>query len=344
MRPQRPLVPALTGDGRAPATRPLGVGVLGCAEIALRRFLPALGASVGARLVAVASRDPGRAEAAAARLGCAATDYRGLVESDDVDLVYVPLPNHLHEAWAVAALERGRHVLCEKPLGLSPASVDRMIAAAERSGRLLFENLQYLQHPQHARVAALLATLGLGRVTGLACRFHIPDPTPGNFRLDPASGGGAFHDLARYPLSAAALHLRGEPGPLLECELRRRGGLDRALRVVATTTAGEQLAFSVAFGRPYESWYELQGTRGTVRLDRAFTPPPDHGCRLVVTRGGTVETVAMPAADQFRLTIEHVAGLIAAGGPFEPEHGRARRLALATERLRAAAVVTEEGP
>lgn len=332
-------MPAVTGAGPGPppAGRPLGVGVLGCAEIALRRFLPALVASKRARLAAIGSRDRGQAAAVAARLGCEAADYQGLLASEEVDLVYLPLANHLHEAWVVAALDRGKHVLCEKPLGLSPGSVDRMLAAAERNGRLLHENLQYLHHPQHGRITELLRAGHLGAVTGLDCTFHIPWPAPGGFRLDPSRGGGAFHDLSRYPLSAAGLHLEGAIDEVVRCQARWQEGLDVSMEAEATTTAGERLSFSIAFGRPYRSCYEVRGTDGSLRLERAFTPPPEHECLAELRRGDAVEALRLPAADQFRLAIDHVAGRIGEGAPFRREHERARGLARIAERFLAAA-------
>lgn len=333
-------MPALKAAGG----RPLGLGVLGCAEIARRRFLPAAARCRGARIAAVASRDPQRAEAVAARFGCAATDYAGLLRSDEVDLVYVPLPNHLHEEWVLAALAHGKHVLCEKPLGLSTTQVRRMVDAAERSGRLLSENLMFLSHPQHERVEALLADGRIGALTALHCTFHIPLPAPGNYRLDPSQGGGAVHDLNRYPLGAAHRFLRGDVAEITRCTVGTRDGLELSMEATATTTADRRLSFSIAFGRPYESWYELRGTEGALRLDRAFTPTADHACRLELRRGDRVETILMPAQDQWELTIEQVAARIAAGGPFTDALARSRWLAHAAGLFDAAARAGREAP
>jgi len=275
-------MPAETVEASVPTSerRRLGVGVLGCADIARRRFLPALARCRGARLAAVASRDRARAAAVAAPFGAAATDYLGLLRRQDVDLVYVALPGHLHEPWAVAALEHGKHVLCEKPLALSAAAVERMLATAARRGRLLLENLMFLRHPQHREVAALLAARHPGAPARLRCTFHIPSPPPGDHRLDPERGGGALHDLGRYPLGAAWQLLGGEVVEVARCAVERRAGLVGAVEAEAVTAGGGALAMSIAFGRPYECWYELGAAGGAWRLDRAFTPPADHRCRV----------------------------------------------------------------
>jgi len=307
------------------------VGVLGCADIALRRFLPAAALSGRVHLAAIASRDRTRAEDVAGRYACRAMDYEELLRSDGVELVYLPLPNHLHEAWVVAALEHGKHVICEKPLGLSLASVERMLSAAARNGRLLFENLMYLQHPQHAIIKSILAAGRIGTVTGLHCEFTFPGPAPGTFRLDPRQGGGAFHDLNRYPLSAADYFLQGSIADMVRCDADWRDGMIMALAVEARTTEDERFSFTIAFGRPYRSFYEIMGTGGWLRLERAFTPPADHPCHLEIHGNGSVETLYLPAHDHFLLTIDHVAGLITDGSDFSTEHQRWRRLAQAAE-------------
>ncbi len=317
----------------APPTRRLGIGVLGCADIAVRRFLPAVMQSDRARLVAIASRDWEKASVVAQRYACATSGYRDLLNNEQVDLIYIPLPNHLHEDWVITAADHGKHILCEKPLGLSLDSVNRMVDAADRNGVLLYENLMYLQHPQHGQVKEMLAADRIGTVTGLHCVFTFPGPPPGTFRLDPHRGGGAFHDLNRYPLSAARFFLRGDVSDIVSCSTIRQDDLIISMEAEARTTADERFTFFIAFGQPYRSFYEVSGTGGTLRLDRAFTPPADHQCRLEIKGSGRDETMLLPAHDHFRHTIDHVAALIAGATGFSPEHERWRSLAGAADRF-----------
>jgi len=313
--------------------RCLGIGVLGCADIALRRFLPAVVRSDKARLVGIAGRDSLKASSVARNYACAAMSFTELLQSEQVDLVYVPLPNHLHEEWTIDSLNRKKHVLCEKPLGLSPESVGRMLNAAELNGRLLYENLMYLQHPQHAVIREMLTTGRIGHVTGLNCVFTIPTLKQDNFRMDPTKGGGAFHDLNRYPLSAALYFLNGEIKDIARCDCVRRDDMIMSMELEARTTAGEMFSFSIAFGRPYRSYYEISGTRGALRLERAFTPPADYGCSLDICSNGSRETVIMAQHDHFQMTIDHVADLISEGRDFSAEHERALALAVAADRI-----------
>ncbi|OGU14813.1 MAG: hypothetical protein A2076_18645 [Geobacteraceae bacterium GWC2_53_11] len=314
-------------------TRPLGIGVLGCADIAVRRFLPAVLASSKARLIAVAGRDGHKASHLARQYQCAAMGYRELLQTEQVDLVYLPLPNYLHEEWALEALKQGKHVLCEKPLALNSASVERIVAKAEAAGLLAFENIMYLQHPQHGLIKKMIADGTVGVMTGLNCVFTIPAPAAGTFRLDPQQGGGAFHDLNRYPLSAARFFLKGDLAEIVHCDATWKNGMVEAMNAKAITATGEQFTFSIAFGQPYRSFYEILGTQGTLRLERAFTPPPDHACRLEIYRHDGNETIFMPAHDHFLLTIDHIAALIAGGSDYSVEHEHARSLARMADRF-----------
>jgi predicted dehydrogenase len=291
--------------------------------------------------VAIASRDCQKGSAVAHRYACAASGYRDLLNDEQVDLIYIPLPNHLHEEWVIKAADHGKHILCEKPLGLSLDSVNRMVDAADRNGVLLYENLMYLQHPQHGRIKEMLAAGRIGTVTGLHCAFTFPGPQPDSFRLDPGSGGGAFHDLNRYPLSAARFFLRGDLGDIVRCSTIRQGELIISMEAEARTTTDERFTFFIAFGKPYRCFYEICGTRGTLRLERAFTPPADHQCRLEIRGTGGDEVMFLPAHDHFLLTIDHVAALIASGTGFVQEHERWRLLAGMADRLLQHA---QEGP
>ncbi len=319
-------------------TRPARIGILGCSDIASRRFIPALLATPRARLSGVASSSPERAARFAAGASCRAFDYRGLVDAPEIDLIYLSLPNHLHEEWTLAALEKGKHVICEKPLGLDPASVERMTAAAEERGLLLYENLTYLHHPLLARVSEALPEIGRIRTLRVVFGFTLRDS--GNFRLDPARGGGAFHDLSRYPLSAALRFLDGEPESFTGVAFENNG-LVTGMHGFALSSRQELFSFGIDFAQQYHSFYELVGERGRIRVDRAFTPPAEMAVPVQMVCGTEDRSFTVPATDQFRLMIEAVCGMIAADGDFRESHARNRRLAELAEQLRTGCTVVE---
>lgn len=301
-------------------TTPLRVGLLGFSDIARRRFAPSLATCDSAALAAIGTNHPEAARVS--HPGAAICGYGELLARPDVDLVYISLPNHLHEEWTIRALEAGKHVLCEKPLATSPDSVERMIAVASKSGRLLFENLMFLQHPQHALVSDLLAAGRIGTLRTLrsAFGFHLKDPS--NFRFDPARGGGACADLLTYTVGTFEHFLGGELRDPAGC-IVHKNGIDIAAHGVAHTGTGVVFSFSVSFCQQYESCYELVGDAGILRLDRAYTTPPEVANRLLIRSGSAEEYVTLPAADHFAETIRHVARLIAAGTGFDRIHAQA---------------------
>jgi predicted dehydrogenase len=315
-------------------TRRIRIGILGCSDIARRRFLPALLKSGKAELAAVASRD-----IAEARLFCPSEEYepmqyRQLLASTKVELIYISLPNHLHEEWTLAALEQGKHVICEKPLGLSSESVERMARLAEKRKVMLYENMAYLHHPQHVQATALIAAGTIGRVKSVRAAFGFFLEQDEGFRWNAGQGGGSFHDQARYPLSTALSFLQGT-SYRFSGHCIQREGLNVGMNVCGFTSAGESFYFSTGFEQQYECWYEVVGDKGKLRMDRAYTPPADLVNVIDLVMGREKISVPVPAEDHFLVMLDHVCGTILDGGSFCDAYDSARRLAQLAEQVRA---------
>ena len=311
---------------RTRTDRPIRVGILGCSDIARRKFIPALLLSRKATLAVIASRDKASALSLVPEANCPGMDYQQLITSSDVDLVYISLPNHLHEKWVIRALEQGKHVICEKPLGLSLPSVNRMLETAERHGRFLFENLMYLQHPQHQAVKSLITAGRIGKLLSMHTEFTFPGPIAGDFRLNPTMGGGAFHDLNRYPLSAALFFLKGKKHSFVRGNNDIRDKLNLSLQATSVTDEAEAFSFTIAFGQTYRSFYEIIGECGSIGIERAYTTPADRENTVTVMIDSRNESFSVPPCDHFLSTIEHVSSLILRG-TWSAEHERARELA-----------------
>lgn len=328
-------------DTKRTATR-VRVGILGCSDIARRRFLPALEKCGVAKLAAVSSRTMAKADLYANGSDCPRLTHEELLASPLVDLIYLSLPNHLHEEWTIRAIESGKHVICEKPLATSLQAAENMLFAAERYNRLLYENQMFLFHPQHAMVKSLLASGRIGRVKALRCFFGFPLPAAGNYRLDPLQGGGAYHDLARYPLGAALHLLQGTPYGFRGQSLWR-GELNMAVHGTALTTADESFTFAIAFDQQYESLYEVIGESGTIRLERAFTTPPDYKNHIVLTTGGVVTAIPVPPTDHFQLMIDSIAATVQAGCGYEQFCRRAAQVASLAEEMKTGCMEQHDG-
>lgn len=308
-----------------PCNNKLRIGLLGCSDIASRKFIPALNASSSATMAAISSSDP---EEAASRVQIHASSilsHDELLARPDIDLVYISLRNHLHEEWTIRALKAGKHVICEKPLSTGLESSKRMISFARERHLLLYENLMFLHHPQHAVVRDIIASGRIGRVVAVRSFFGFPTPEPGNFRLDPAQGGGAFNDLSRYHIGTALNFLKGQPANPRGV-FTWQGGLNTGFAGTATTDTGECFIFSSMFGQCYESCYEICCEGGQIRVDRAFTPPPDMPNKIKVLERGELTEIVVPAADQFKIMIDSVVGILKSGS-YAEIHNRNLRIA-----------------
>ncbi|MFD7506313.1 Gfo/Idh/MocA family protein [Streptomyces sp. NPDC059850] len=292
--------------------RPVRIGVLGCADIARRRMLPAMAAQEGVEIAAIASRDAARARELAGQYGVSPhQSYGDLLERDDVDAVYIPLPAALHAQWANAALRAGKHVLAEKPLTTSLAETEGLLALAAKSGLALMENVMFVHHSQHAAIRRLVADGAIGRLRAFHATFAIPGLPDGDIRYNAELGGGALWDTGVYPVRAA-LYFLGDALEVVGATLGAHGGrqVDTAGAALLRTPDGVSAQLSFGLDHGYRSAYELWGSLGRITVERAFTPPADHQPRVRIERQGSVEELALPADDQVAATVRAFAAAV----------------------------------
>ncbi|HZN77568.1 MAG TPA: Gfo/Idh/MocA family oxidoreductase [Micromonosporaceae bacterium] len=293
---------------------PIRLGLLGCADIAWRRTLPAATAEPGLRLVAVASRSPARAQRFADRFGCAAeSGYDSLLRRDDIDAVYVPLPAGLLPRWVGAALDAGKHVLAEKPLGTTEQEANDLVDRAATRGLVLMENAAFLLHGQHRAIQAMLAAGEIGELRTVNSLYGIPPLPADNIRYRGELGGGALLDLAFYPLRTAYLFL-GPDLRVVGANLRTgESGVDVAGSALLANAGGTTACVSFGFEHFYRGEYELWGSNGRLTLTRAFTPPPAHCPVVRLDRQGQTETRILAAEDQFAALVRGFATAVVEG-------------------------------
>lgn len=287
------------------AGTPVRIGVLGCADIARRRVLPAMAGARGVEIAAVAARDIGRAEETARPYGCRAVQgYDALLALHDVDAVYVPLPAALHARWTERALLADKHVLVEKPLSCDPVRTAELMALARARGLALMENVMFVHHPQHAAVQRLLTERRIGELRGLRAEFTVPRRERDDIRLQPELGGGALWDTGVYPVRTAVQFL-GTGLEVVGARLASSGGLavDTAGAALLEAPGGAtaQLVFGLDHG--YRSAYELVGSEGRITVDRAYTPPAGHRPVLRVETPAGTEEITLEPHDQVEATV-----------------------------------------
>ncbi len=296
---------------------PIRFGVLSTARIN-RRLLAAAEKSELAEVVAVASRDAGRAEAYAVEHGIARAhgSYERLLEDPDVDAVYISLPNSLHVEWSVRALAAGKHVLCEKPLTRSPEEAEEAFAAAERAGLVLIEAFMWRHSPQTAKLMQLVEGGVIGQLQLVRATFSFPVEGRRNIRLDPELDGGALMDVGTYCVSAARL-LAGEPERVYGEQVIGDTGVDLLFTGLLRFPRGVLAEIDAGMELPRRDGLEAVGTEGSLVI-----PDPWLARRLVLhlRRGDSREEIALPPADPYRLELDNMCQAIR--GEAEPLLGR----------------------
>ncbi|MCQ4212352.1 Gfo/Idh/MocA family protein [Streptomyces longispororuber] len=293
------------------------MGVLGCADIAWRRMLPALTAHPSVEVVAVGSRDPAKAAAFTGRFGGEpVTGYEAVLDRSDVDAVYVPLPPSLTADWTRRALRQDKHVLSEKPLTGSAREAAGLRDLARARGRVLFENYMFLCHPQHRLVDDLLAAGRIGRLRSLTAEFTIPGKPADDIRHRPDLDGGALTGIGGYPLRTALRYLGpglDVVGALLRPDPHTGVDTDGAALLTAADGTPAQVAFGLRHA--YRGRYELTGSEGHITVPRAYTPPADHPAVIHLERDGVREELTVPPHDQFRSVVTDFVEGIRSGAP-----------------------------
>ena len=286
-------------------------GILGPGRIS-RSFLAGLAGSATEHAIAVGSRALDRASAVADHFEVprAYGSYEQLLADAEVEAVYVGTPNSVHARWAIAAARAGKHVLCEKPLGVSRAEAETMFSAAREHGVWLMEAFMYRFHPRTLRLAEIVAAGEIGTPTLIRASFGFAVSDPANVRLSAELAGGALMDVGCYPVNAA----RMIAGPVRAATATARWkDVDVTLAGVLDHAGGalSLVSCSLVSGRHNE--LEVVGSDGVIVVPDAFTPSRDRPSMMLVTRGTDTEEQTFAPFDQYTLEAEGFAALVAAG-------------------------------
>jgi D-xylose 1-dehydrogenase (NADP+, D-xylono-1,5-lactone-forming) len=269
-------------------------------------------------IVAVASRDQGRADSYASERGLerAYGSYEALLAADDVDVVYNSLPNSMHVEWSVRALEAGKHVLCEKPMDRRVKAVERAFDTAEREGRLLMEAFMYRHHPQTQKAAELVRDGAIGELRQLRSRFSWTLEDATDVRLFPELDGGALMDLGCYCISMQRL-LAGEPELVFGRERTGGAGVDMGFTALLQFSARCFGEFQCGFDLPEASGLEAIGSDGTLVVRDPIRCRDPH----VEVNG---ERIDVADVDRYYLQVENFSAAVR--DEAEPLLGRADAL------------------
>ena len=265
-------------------------GLLSTARIN-ERLIPCIRSSERSELLAVASRDSDKAERYAAEwdISRAYDSYEGLLEDPDLDVIYNSLPNSLHAEWSIKCAEAGKHILCEKPLAITPEQVDRMVDAASRNNVILQEASMMRYHRQTSDVRELVARGAIGNVRLIRSVFTFYLTQEIDIRLDPDLGGGVLWDLGSYQVSFSQMMLREEPVEVMGWQVSGDRGVDRSFAGQLRYGSGALAQFYCS-NESAPAWdAELIGSSGLMRLDLPYQNHPGLDRHVHIFRGSEAD-------------------------------------------------------
>ncbi len=272
-------------------------------------------------IVAIASRDRAKAEKAARDFGIARAfgSYQELLADRDVEAIYNPLPNHLHVPWSIKAAEAGKHVLCEKPIGLSVAEARQLRDARDRTGVKIGEAFMVRTHPQWLKTIELIRGGRIGDLRSMAGFFSYSNANPANIRNILDYGGGALMDIGCYPIFISRLIFDQEPRRALALmERDPQLKVDRLTSAILDFPSGQSVFTCSTQLVPYQR-VQIFGTRGRIELDIPFNTFPDRPSRIFVDDGrdllgSGIETLTIPACDQYTVQGDLFSRAVLEGG------------------------------
>ena len=298
-------------------------GILSTADIGVRKVIPGIRRASRCEVVAIASRDAEAARSAADRLEIprAHGSYETLLADPDVDAVYIPLPNHLHAEWTIAALRAGKHVLCEKPLAMTAAEAQGMVDVAHETGLHLMEAFMYRHHPTWVAAMDLVDSGRIGTLTAVQSWFSFFNDDPANIRNIREYGGGALFDIGCYSVNLSRMIFGGEPRRV-QASIRRdpTSGVDVLTSAILDFDRGIA-TFTCSTRSESDQRVDIYGTTGRISIGIPFNIPPDRPTSILLTAGGdppvapATEILEYPTADPYAVEFERFAAAVLDGGP-----------------------------
>jgi len=283
-------------------------GVLGVAGIAVKQVIPAMQQGAWSEITAIASQDTEKARRAAQTLGIpkAYGSYEELLADEEIEVIYNPLPNHLHVPWTIKAAEAGKHVLCEKPIALNAGEARALLAVRDRAGVKIQEAFMVRTHPQWLRVRALINSGRIGELRSVTGFFSYFNRDAQNIRNQPEIGGGALMDIGCYPITISRFIFGAEPRRVLGLSERDPElGTDRITSAMLDFANG-QSTFTCSTQLALYQRMQLFGTRGRIDVEIPFNAPPDRPTQIFIDDGsdlfgGGLEVEEFPVCNQYTI-------------------------------------------
>lgn len=295
-------------------------GILGVAKIN-ERLIPAFQKAEKLTLAAIASRSLEKAQTAAKAAGIpkAHGSYEALLDDPDIDAVYIPLPNHLHDEWTRKAADRGKHVLCEKPLCPTASPAQELVAYCKEKKICLMDGFMWPHHPRTALLRQFLDQGSIGPVKHItSCFTFLLDLDPKNIRLQSEMGGGGLLDVGCYPVYGIRWAMQAEPVRVWAAA-RYEQGVDVFMMATMWFADGRTASFDCGFTHPFRQWMEITGTQGVAFVPDMWVPPPRAFFQVRREGNYQVEEQGVEGRDQIVCMLENFGRFVREGKPVTPD-------------------------
>lgn len=303
-------------------------GILGTAKIARTSVGPGINLAKNAEIAAIAGRKEDKLKEFGSLLGAKRLhkSYEDLLDDPEIQAVYIPLPNGLHQEWILKAIAKGKHVLCEKPLCLNEAQAKEVFEAADKKGVLLAEAFAYIHNPLIQRAKEIVKSGKLGSLRSIDGHFYFLLDEPDNIRWDKDLGGGAAYDIGCYPLSLIRFLADEEPEEVLSHNLMTPKGVDIHSSGVLLFPSGVTSVYHCGFDTGFSMGCRVFGTQGWMEIPMSFNQKGN--LYLEIHKDGKVIREEVFSQDNYQLEVEDFSRAILGGGRpmVSPEHtlGNAR--------------------
>jgi len=283
-------------------------GVISTSDFALTKAIPGIQKGEMTEIHAIASRDLRKAEAAARKVGIPKVygSYEELLRDPEIEVIYNPLPNHLHVPWSIKAAQAGKHVLCEKPLSLNVAEARELFAVQQKTGVKIGEAFMVRTHPQWLRARELVASGRIGELRSITGYFSYFNRDPQNIRNILATGGGALMDIGCYPITTSRFMFGEEPLRVVglihrDPEMKT----DRLTSAILEFPSGHAIFTCGTQLVPYQRMHFV-GTEGRIEIEIPFNAPNNRPCRILIDDGGDIfgddiTAEGFPVCDQYTI-------------------------------------------
>lgn len=285
-------------------------GILGCARIAINALIPAIKKSKSSTLYGIASRDYEKAKRIAEKYQIPRYygSYEELIDDEEIEAVYIPLPNHLHKEWSIKCAEKGKHILCEKPISLNYKESEEMFTAAEKNNVVLMEAFMYRFHPQIEILKNLIEEGTIGKVKLIRSIFSfifLEERIKEDYRGKKESGGGAIYDVGCYCINISRYIMGGEPEKIFAtANFHPSTGIDLTTCAILEFPEKKEAIITSSFELPGQQFLEVFGTEGKISLPFTFLPEKNNS-RIIIEKEDKTEIRNIGYSNLYLLEVEH---------------------------------------